>query len=227
MHQPSRPCIGLSGRYWRSKPSCASGPVMTLIAGSMICSTSSVIPRSCWSRRIGCGATRARARLEWTARPPTISRPSVGCSRVGTRRGRRTQQRRRRERARLVITQQMPDGGLAHHRLNHCGQSEPEDQRPQDLPGHRSSQAQRVPDRGHVNNSNLILSRRMRLRCCTAALGHGAIYPQALAHAVLCRHGQRQVPLSAGWYPGCPPSPPGSLPAVGRVRVSGRALAAA
>jgi RNA-directed DNA polymerase len=36
---------------------------MTLIAGLMICTTLSAIPRSCWWRGIGCGATRVPARL--------------------------------------------------------------------------------------------------------------------------------------------------------------------
>ena len=33
-----------SAGYWRSRPSCTDGPAMILIAGSMICSTSSPIP---------------------------------------------------------------------------------------------------------------------------------------------------------------------------------------
>ena len=37
-------CSGRSAGYWRSRPSCTVGPVMILIAGSMICSTSSPIP---------------------------------------------------------------------------------------------------------------------------------------------------------------------------------------
>ena len=39
---------------------------MILIAGSMICTTSLPIPRSCWWRGVGCGATREPARPEWT-----------------------------------------------------------------------------------------------------------------------------------------------------------------
>ena len=62
------PCIGRSAGYWRSRPSCTVGPRMILIAGSMICSTSWPIPRSCWWRGIGCGATGAPARPGWTAR---------------------------------------------------------------------------------------------------------------------------------------------------------------
>ena len=38
------PCIGRSDGYWRSRPSCTVGPVMILIAGSMICTTSSADP---------------------------------------------------------------------------------------------------------------------------------------------------------------------------------------
>src|SRR5256885_2145565 len=41
--------------YWRSRRSCTVGPGMILIAGSMICSTLSPIPPSCWWRGIGCG----------------------------------------------------------------------------------------------------------------------------------------------------------------------------
>ena len=37
-------CFGRSDGYGRSRPSCTVGPVMILIAGSMICSTSSPIP---------------------------------------------------------------------------------------------------------------------------------------------------------------------------------------
>ena len=62
----ARVCCRPSAGYWRSRPSCTVGPVMILIAGSMICTTSSPIPRSCWWRGIGCGATRAHARPEWT-----------------------------------------------------------------------------------------------------------------------------------------------------------------
>ena len=36
------------------------------IAGSMICTISSPILRSCWWRGIGCGTTGARAQPEWT-----------------------------------------------------------------------------------------------------------------------------------------------------------------
>ncbi|MFD7668606.1 hypothetical protein [Streptomyces sp. NPDC059788] len=42
--------------------------MMILIADSMICSTSSPIPRSFWSRGTGCGATREPARPGWTGR---------------------------------------------------------------------------------------------------------------------------------------------------------------
>ena len=42
---------------------------MILIAGSMICSTSSPIRRSCWSPGIGRGATRVLAPPEWTVKP--------------------------------------------------------------------------------------------------------------------------------------------------------------
>ena len=71
-------CIQPSAGYWRSRPSCTVGPVMILIAGSMICSISSLIPRSCWLRGIGCGETREHARPVWTARPPATSRPCAG-----------------------------------------------------------------------------------------------------------------------------------------------------
>ena len=63
--------MGPSDGYWRSRPSCTVGPVMILIAGSMTCSISSPIPRSCWWRGIGCGATRVPARPGWTAGPPS------------------------------------------------------------------------------------------------------------------------------------------------------------
>ena len=51
---------------------------MILIAGSMICSTSSPIRRSCWSPGIGCGATRVPAPPEWTVKPSTTSRAVRG-----------------------------------------------------------------------------------------------------------------------------------------------------
>jgi hypothetical protein len=51
------PCRTQLG-YWRSRPSCTAGPVMILIAGSMICSTSSPTRRSCLSPGIGCGVIR-------------------------------------------------------------------------------------------------------------------------------------------------------------------------
>ena len=73
-----RRCLRRSAGYWRSKPSCTVGPAMILIAGSMICTTSSPIPRSCWWRGVGCGITRVHARPGWTARPPTTSRPCAG-----------------------------------------------------------------------------------------------------------------------------------------------------
>ena len=54
--------IGRSTGYWRSRRSCTVGPVMILIAGSMICTTSSPTQASCWWPGIGCGTTRGHAR---------------------------------------------------------------------------------------------------------------------------------------------------------------------
>jgi hypothetical protein len=73
-----------SSLYWaergilETRPSCTVGLAMILIVGSMICSTSWPIRRFCWWRGIGCGATRVRARREWTGRPPATSGPCVG-----------------------------------------------------------------------------------------------------------------------------------------------------
>ena len=51
---------------------------MILIAGSMICSTSSPTRRFCWWRGIGCGVTRAPARPGWTGETATTWRPGTG-----------------------------------------------------------------------------------------------------------------------------------------------------
>ena len=72
------PCSRRSAGYWRSRPSCTVGPVMILIAGSMICSISSPIPRSFWSRGIGCGGTRVPGPPGWTAALRRPSRRSTG-----------------------------------------------------------------------------------------------------------------------------------------------------
>ena len=48
-----------------------------LVAGSMICSTSSPTRRSCWWRGTGCGATRAHARPGVDGQTATTSRPNA------------------------------------------------------------------------------------------------------------------------------------------------------
>jgi hypothetical protein len=68
---------------------------------------------------------------------------------VGTRGGRRAQRGGHRERPGPVIAHQPDYRVAAHHGLHHGGQCEPEDQRPEDLPGHRSRERQRMPDRTH------------------------------------------------------------------------------
>src|SRR4029453_4328285 len=69
------PWGGGGGGYEESRPSCTDGRPRIGPVGLVICSTSSVIRRSCWLGGVGGGATRGPARPAWTARPPTTSRP--------------------------------------------------------------------------------------------------------------------------------------------------------
>ena len=69
--------------------------------------------------------------------------------RVGARRRRRAQPGRDRQGARPVVAQQAHDRRPAHHRLHHGRQGEAQDQRPEDLPGHRAGSGEGLTNRAH------------------------------------------------------------------------------
>ena len=74
-------------------------------------------------------------------------RAGQGDGGVGARRRRGAQAGRDGEAARGVVGQQSHDRRLAHERLDRGREGEAEDQRPGDLPGHRSGAGERVDER--------------------------------------------------------------------------------
>ena len=76
--------------------------------------------------------------------PLAEQRPGQRHGGVGARGGGRAEPGRERQRPRPVVAQPPDDRGAPHHGLHHGGQGEAEDQRPEDLPGHRPADGQRM-----------------------------------------------------------------------------------